>query len=525
MINVTGRVLRGWLLGGLMVLLSLATGGIAHAAPQVKSHRVLIVYDARNPRIGGDTKIATVQRLLTSVGVPTQTKALDAYRAGQLTSQKYQGVVTLVTGKSPQATSAAFNRDRSQFTGVQLHIGSGLNAQEARQLGATRRTLYHQQLTVKAQASWQLLPFSEQLTVLPQSAGRAVGRLVAQGPHQPTYAYGTVRGRYGYLPYLAQDGLSLTLAMRTVAQLFHQTHRHRPLLTITGVTPYSSLARLRRLSRQLAAADIPFAVSTTTVTRNTELQGFAEFTRTLREIERDGGVVFLQAPTVHAANAKSGEALEQTMVAALNQLGQRQVMPVGLSAPAYWNQDKLLRQHGLSRASDVVLGPNSATPVYAQRDNLGATYDRAWFGLPLRSLQTQRAGQIKATDFALPTALTVPLPESAHQLDVTLAQIKAFRADWYRPETTLTTRLTSASATFAYRQGTYRLNGRVVTVLPQATGIPQSHFTRKHRVVLGTYFKYQGWVLLAFFTLTTVVLVAFLVVGRRIYRRKFLRQK
>ncbi|GEO68964.1 hypothetical protein [Levilactobacillus acidifarinae] len=511
------------LFGSLCLGLALLNGPVAHAQSQIKTQRVLIVYDARNPRADGPAKIATLQRLLASVGVPTQTEALAHYHAGQLTTQKYQGVVTLVNWPTDHGHNAAFTRDRERFTGRQLHIGQDLSDAEARHLHATPQTRYHQQFTLRSGQSWQLLPFSENLTVLPSHGDRQLGQLQIQGTDRTTYAYGTVRGRYGYLPYLANDGLSLVLAMRTVAKLFHQTGTQRPLLTITGVTPYSDLRRLRQLGQQLAAANIPFAVSTTTVANNTALQGFSAFTRTLRAIERDNGVIFLQTPTVHAANAKSGNALEQLMVAQLNQLGQRQVIPVGLSAPAYWNQDKLLRRHGLQRASDVLLLPNPKTPVYAQRDNLGATYDRTWFGLSLRSLQTQRDGQLTPDHLALPTAITTAMPTSARQLTATMRQIKALPVTWYQPQQQLQTSLVSASATFAYRRGTYLLNGRAVTIGAEATGVPRYHFTRKNKVVLGNYFKYQGWILLGFFAVTTVVLVTFLVVGRRIYRRKFMR--
>lgn len=520
---------RDWGLVGLVVGLLLGlvfvTGSVAHAQSQIKTQRVLIVYDARNPRAGGPAKIATLQRLLAGVGVPTQTEALSDYHAGQLTTQKYQGVVTLVDWPSGHGHNAAFTRDRDRFTGRQLHIGQNLSPTEARHLHVTPKTRYHQQFTLRAGNSWQLLPFSENLMVLPGQTDHQLGQLQAQGTDRTTYAYGTVRGRYGYLPYLANDGLSLILAMRTVATLFQQTGSQRPLLTITGITPYSDLRRLRQLDRQLAAANIPFAISTTTVANNTALQGFSAFTKTLRAIERDNGVIFLQTPPVHATDAQSGNTLEQLMVAQLNQLGQRQVIPVGLSAPAYWNQDKLLRRHGLQRASDVLLLPNPTGPVYAQRDNLGATYERTWFGLSLRSLQTQRDGQLTPDQLALPTAITTPMPTSARQLAATLRQIKALPVTWYDPQQRLQTSLTSASATFAYRRGTYLLNGQAVTIGEEATGVPRYRFTRKNKVVLGNYFKYQGWALLIFFTGTTVVLVTFLVVGRRIYRRKFMRQR
>jgi len=43
-------------------------------------------------------------------------------------------------------------------------------------------------------------------------------------------------------------------------------------------------------------------------------------------------------------------------------------------------------------------------------------------------------------------------------------------------------------------------------------------------VALDRYFKVQGNILLVFFTFTTIVLVTFLILGRRIYRRMFRRK-
>ncbi|MDT7015073.1 hypothetical protein [Levilactobacillus namurensis] len=126
------------LAGGLAIPLT------AHAAT---SRRVLIVYDAINPTANGQQKLAAVQRILASLNLPTQTERLSDYQAGQLTDKAYQGVVTLNNWPQGRLTNAAFLRDRRQFTGRQLHIGSGLDAQEARQFGARRETLYHSNLS------------------------------------------------------------------------------------------------------------------------------------------------------------------------------------------------------------------------------------------------------------------------------------------------------------------------------------------------------------------------------------------
>jgi len=513
------------LLLGLLCWEQLGTAPVQAAATPTAQKRVLVVYDAINPTVSGQKKLAAVQRILTSLNLKSQTERLSDYHAGQLTTAKYRGVITLNNWEQGRLSNRAFITDRQHFTGTQLHIGSGLDAQEARRLGATRHTVYHQQFVLQSGTNWQLLPFSTDLTLLEQLAKgtQRFGTLRTQSAGLAPHAYGVVHGKTGYLPYLTADGFSLTLASQTIAALFGQTQRHQPLLTITNVTPYTNLTLLKRLGQRLYQAGIPFAVSTTSVADNTTFHAFKRFTGVLTELENEGGVIFLQAPIVGATNAQSGEVLEQQLVGQLNQLGQRQAFPVGISAPAYWNQDRVFRRHGLQRATAVMLLPNPATTTFAKQDNLGATYQQAWYGLPLRSLQTVQNGHHDVGDLTwyLPTALTVPMVDSAKQLTATMRQVTAVQTTWYAPAQHLSSRLTSASATFRYRHGSYFLNGREIQVGQAGVDLPQFHPQRKNHVALKGYFQVQGWILLIFFTIVLVVLVIFIIVGRRIYRRMF----
>ncbi|WP_203643055.1 hypothetical protein [Levilactobacillus andaensis] len=511
---------------GLLVILSLICGlWGGEQSVQAATRRVLIVYDALNPKQQGQTKLVAVQRLLASAGMQTRTEQLTAYRAGQLTSRRYQGVVTLNNWSAGHLKNTAFIRDRDAFTGKQLHIGAGLDATEASRLRSKRVTVRHQQFLLKHQHNWQLLPFSENVTLLKPAKGVPnFGTLTTQQTSLPDHPYGTVVGNRGYLPYLEPKGLSLLVAMQMIARLFGNQQSRAPLLTITGVTPYSDLNRVRQLAQRLSAAGIPFALSTTSVANNTSMQAFTRFTKTLRFVEQHQGVIFLQAPVVGAVNAQSGNSLEQLMVAELNQLGQRQVIPVGISAPAYWNQDQILRRYGLQRASDVLLLPNPTTTTFAKQDNLGGTTSTTWYGMTWRSLQTVRNGQIQQVRPALPTAVTVQLPTSTKQESALLRQLRQAKVTWYAPTKQMKTRLVSASATFGYRKGTYYLNGSPVKVRNRATGVPNYHFERKNFVALSGYFKVQGWILMTFFVITTIVLGVFLFLGRRIYRRMFMRK-
>lgn len=515
----------------LIALVVLSVVGIGWERPttaQAVGKRVLIVYDALNPTVNGQKKLAGIQQIFASTGVATQTEKLSDYYSGQLTTQRYRGVVTLVNWPQGNLRNPAFSHDRQVFTGKKLHIGQGLSLAEAQQLHAKRRQVYHQQLVLTSAGQRQLLPFSEDVTLLAVNhKAHNFGYLSPQNRGIGRYPYGTVMGQAGYLPYFESSGFSQVMATRTITQLFGRPRQTRPLLTITGVTPYSNLPRLTRLATQLNEAGIPFAVSTTSVADNATLAAFSRFTKALRVVENNQGIIFLQVPIVGAANRKSGPLLEQTMVEELNQLGQRQVMPVGVSAPVYWNQDKILRQYGLTRSNNVLLLPNPVTTTFAQQDNLGATYQLTWTGISLNSLLTVKNGRQIAVDrlkFPVHTALTVPFPTSQKRLAATLKQVTRLNVNWYRPQDQLRTKITSASATFGYHRGIYYLNGSPVTIGTDATGVPNYHFSQTRHVALDSYFKVQGNILLVFFIVTTIVLVVFLFLGRKIYRQMFRRQ-
>lgn len=496
---------------------------------QASTKRVLIVYDAINPTVNGQQKVDGLQRLFTSLGIQTQTERLSDYYAGQLTTKKYQGVVTLVNWPQGHLTNAAFVKDRQAFDGTQLHVGQSLSQAEATNLHSKRQQVYHQQFSLHDGKQQQLLPFSDDITTLTATGSdvKTIGQLTTQAPVKRQYAYGTIRGQYGYLPSFSAKGFSFVVASRVVAQLFQKTTSNRPLLTITGVTPYSDLKQLTRVSHALKQAKIPFAVSTTSTAENTTMHAFQNFTDSLRQVELDGGVVFLEAPYVGTANAQSGNTLEQTMVAQLNQLGQRQVFPVGISASNFWNQDQVLRRYGLQHANHVILLPDPTTTTFAKQDNLGTTFTSAQYGLSLASLQSVKNGQqVTQSDlkFAMPTAITVGLPDSTKGVTAMLKRITNTSLTWENPATSWRTQINSASATFQYRLGQYYLNGRQVTVKTKASGVPRYQPKVKTKVLLSTYFKFQGWFLFGFFTITTVVLIVFLVLGRRVYRRMFMRK-
>ena len=491
------------------------------------STRVMLVYDSQNVANNDQAKIAAVQRMMTGLHIKVRTLAAEDYYAGEL--KHYQGVITLINWPQTGINNTAFIRDRNQFKGVQLHIGTNLTATEAHQLQVKRLKIYQQQLFLQSddRQIHQLLPFTSSMTVLTNLPAKAkvIGHLKAQSLLTNEYPYGTIVGRYGYLPYLSTGGYSLVLATQTIATLFGTSGRYQPLLTITKVTPYSDLNLLNKLSQTLYQQGIPFAISTTTVGTNGKFKAYQRFAKVLRLIENRGGVVFLKTPVVGGVTASSGPGLSKLMDSYVIQFAQNQVYPVGISTSAYWNQDRVYRQNALVKANQVLLLPNPKTTTYAHQDNQATVFGQAFYGVSADSFETMKAGdQLSklALNFAIPTALTVTMPNSQTSLHDLTRRIQRMNYQWFDPAQQMaTTMIKSGTATISYRRGTYLLNGAATQVTASTPTTQTLAAVKPEESWMNRFFKTQGVVLLVFFSVTLGIFVLFIIIGHRVYLNMF----
>lgn len=499
-------------------------------AKQTNSKRVLLVYDSQNKAHDQQTKIAAVQRILTSLQINVKTEAAVDYQAGQLAH--YQGVITLINWPQLKITNADFLRERQNFTGTQLHIGPNLTAEEALGLHATPQNIYQQQLILTGENDklQQLLPFQTSmvaLTNLPANA-HTIGHLKVQSSVLTQYPYGTIVEDRGYMPYFKTGGYSLMLATKTIADLFAgqtEDSAHQPLLTITKVTPYSNLKLLDHLSQRLYDRGIPFAISTTTVEGNSKFHAFQRFAKVLRRIENRGGVIFLKAPVVGGVMASSGPELNGIMDSYIIQLAQNQVYPVGISASAYWNQDKVYRENALKKADQTLLLPDPATVKYAKQDNRAMTFKNSFYGVSATSFNTVNSGErlsLSAPSFAIPTALTFTMPNSQNSLNDLERRIERMNYHWLDPVTNMpATMINSGTAAISYRAGTYFLNGRAQQITEQPPKTRTLKAVKPREIWANKFFKTQGTILMFFFVVTFVIFSLLLFVGRQLYLKMF----
>lgn len=495
-----------------------------HASTQ----KVLVVYDSQNVSQGGNQSLDTLQRLMASYHFEVTTVKLDRYKQGEIEKENYQGVISMVNWPEAHINNQQFNHDLQLYSGIKLHIGQNVSDSEQSGLKVKLKQLYHQQLTVSGkEGTSQLLPFTDSMQVVPQSDakhGKSFGTLIPQASGNEKYAYGWVEGKSGYLPFIANDGLSMLLAAQTIGNLFGCAKQQAPLLTITGVTPYSDLNQLSRLTSQLFAMGIPFAVSVRSVADNTNLKAFDRFTTVLRKIENQNGVVFLQTPEAIDPNSSSGSELKQLMQDYFISLGRKQVLPVGISTTNDWNQNEMLRTNGLEQANSVLLLPNSHDFQDNSSKLTAGVADTNYFAMSLKNFQTVH----KLTDesWTMPTSVTVKTPSNNQQTKDILDRIGRVNIDFLDPASLDQPMEISAGALrISYLHGNYTLNGEPTTISQQNkfSVAPEKAKTTVSKI--NRFFKFQSNIMLIFFGFVLIILVIFIVLGRRIYRGMFTRRQ
>ncbi|MGA3231349.1 hypothetical protein ACA593_00970 [Lactiplantibacillus pentosus] len=242
-------------------------------------------------------------------------------------------------------------------------------------------------------------------------------------------------------------------------------------------------------------------------------------------MENRGGVIFLKTPVVGGVTASSGPGLNKLMNSYLIQFAQNQVYPVGISSSAYWNQDRVYRTNSLAKANQVLLLPNPATTTYAHQDNQATIFKQAFYGISATSFESVKQGanlSRSGLDFAIPTALTMTMPNRQASLEDVTRRIHRMNYQWYDPTQQMPQTLIKAgTATIGYHQGTYFLNGAATQVTNEAPKTQTLAPVKPAQSWMNRFFKTQGVVLLVFFSLTLGIFGLFIVIGRRVYLNMF----
>ncbi|CAD5898768.1 hypothetical protein [Carnobacterium maltaromaticum] len=401
----------------LVSCFSYPTSVFADTKPDESEMKLLLVYDSLDTSGSGEEKISTLQRLLTSFNVVVTTISVAEYHENEMSD--FNGIITLINAPDLAIENPFYLKDRDAFTGLKLHIGGNLPMKWQKQLGIELEQINGERGNLVSLSEKANEVMETELTVEVAAgiseAAEEFGRIDFEN-HNELKPYGILNGNSAYLPYLKPDGLSFILTSQLIQKWLKQTGTFNPMLVFTDVTPFSNLPLIKYLADQLYDAGIPFALSATSVWQNVDLKAMKNYTDMLRYVAARNGGLLLKTPEVMGVSREQRD-LAAIMPKTIDELVADNVFPVGISAPAYWNQDTEYQQDGLSYSSTVLLLPNPKKLQYRDKTTTAPIYDTTYFGLPVSSLKAVEWGAIERHKFNTPTALTYKIPDTRKEWD------------------------------------------------------------------------------------------------------------
>ena len=214
--------------------------------------------------------------------------------------------------------------------------------------------------------------------------------------------------------------------------------------------------------------------------------------------------------------------MRQDLTSYVVSLAKYQVYPIGISTQGFWNQDEVLRKNFLMSADHWLLLPNSDV-VYVDQDNNSNVVERSFLGISASSLNSVK--KTSETRFSTPTSVLIPLPHSTKELTDFKEQINKLNFAWFDPmEMTMSTSINTGTSTVSFKNGNYFVNGKQESI---GTADSSSVFneTIKQKPLLSNYFNIQGNVLTILFVIVAIVLIIFILMGRKIYWNRFNKRK
>ncbi|WP_058300768.1 hypothetical protein [Gorillibacterium timonense] len=451
-----------------MVVFAAPSSGAAPAGEAPAPESVLLLYDSLAKGTADERTLPVVERLLSAFGSSVTPVSLDRYKSGML--EEYPRTI-LLRNRPDLAPSEEVLAELNQYAGKRFALFGSAAASR----------------TGEGSAADPLATWAE--------------------------------SRVSQLPTGADGTLKLANALR---EWFGVKKEGDVYLLIKEAYPFSDLDLLEEFADRLGEAGIPFLLATRPVFSNTEYPAMLRYLESLKYVQSRGGSILVQTPVVKLAATRADTTLRSKMDGFLDTLMNGGIVPLGVVSEAYWTYDREFAEGGLSFFDSAALLPD-VNPVYMERLPSSKAFASSLYTFSPEELPLSELSQANLPTFPVDTALAYDLPETREEMEELLRQLKASWLDYsdYKNEahTVRTERRIASSA-----DGILTLDGQPVSIdyVPRQVSADFEYAT-KDPVSFARLFRAQNRFFLVIIVAALIAFVALIGIGRRLYRRKFLK--
>ncbi|MFE4712251.1 hypothetical protein ACFRAM_15375 [Paenibacillus sp. NPDC056722] len=483
--------------------------------------RVLLLFDSLAKGTVHEGNVDELQKQLAAYSAQVTLVHLDQYVKGAMND--YSNVITVINAADITTDNHVFLEDLADYKGQYLHIGYNPMAD--------MKDTLHLSVAVQPGGSASLrigglpeasLQVQDMPYIAASEADRSYGNLLFLGSSvQAPYAVSS--GKYTYVPYLKQgDGSSLAMAC-VLREWLRITDIPHSYLVLKEIYPFTDLSLLQQMAERLYQKGIPFIASIRPVFTNTDFPAMMRYLEALKAVQARNGSIVVNVPVIGPVISRSDDTLREKMSSFINLLADQGVAPLGVGAESYWTYDKEYAQDGLLFFDSAVLFPNKELH-YMEQTNTSKAFISSLYSVPLDDLVTQyKTGSSGLTDLPMDTAIVADFPEDEAGMENLLQKLEQSWIPFadYKQEAH---KVATDTYTITSSQGVISINGQELNIdySPKAVSA-DFEYEQKQVKSFTRLFSVQNQFFIVAIIVSLVFFGGLLVIGYRMYRRKYMK--
>lgn len=498
----------------LLIIFGLAIPVQAQAVNHEPPPSVLIVYDSLGVGTEQAGNVEALKRLLAAFSVRVTVQSIDSYTAGTLDS--YSKLIEIHNRSDLMGEMNEYSADLQSYKGDVLYIGEMPRNKLLHSLGL-------QVKAVEKIADLAIGPFIEKsihLSSVLDSTLPGIQRYGSLKIQDKSYPYAIRKGKYAYVPFMKKDTLSEIVLPYILKDWLQEEEQGHYYLVFKEIYPFSDLLLLEHMSDQLYEAGIPFIVSVHPVFSNDDYPAMKRYINTLKYIQSRNGTILVESPVVATTIQDLDRSLYHQMEHFIDVLAEAGVVPLGMGAEMYWSYDEHYVAEGMAFFDSVVLFPDKR-PVHKEERNSSAAFMSSLYSVDSAFLKRYLTEDRLVESLPMDTAITYDFMQEEDELEDLMDRL---RNSWitFDDYKNGVHRVKTDNNELISENGSLVLNG--VNLGIQASHVETSsdyEYKQKEQKSFETWFTVQNKIFIIIILITLFVFSGFLIIGYRMYKRKF----
>lgn len=517
---ISQRVLRTSLLLIICLMLPLFSPSVT-SADQTEKTSVLLMYDSLANGTPREGNVEAVQRILASFGVQVTLTSYDRYEEGTLL--KFGKVIMIRNSDDLSKMPELFKQDMNEYVGEYMHIGNGLPPNIRQEMNIEVQLLDQDTIRLAIGQLSQSSLTANSISYITKFAGTSYGQITSE-KMKTNSPYGVIQGKYAYIPYLLKGNLSEQAAAYVVKDWLSVKTPSQNYVLFNEIYPFSDLDLLNEMADRLYDAGIPFIASVQPVLNNLDFPAMKRYLEALKHLQSRNGSLIVNAPVVNSTISQDITILKAQMSAFLNALAGYGIVPMGVGTELYWTYDQHYTGNGLSFFDSGIIFPNQRL-MYRAQTTTSSVFASSVYTMKAEELSKYTMSNRILDPLPMNTAFVYPFPVDHKALETTMDTLRSSWttiADYKNGVHTVRTETNELTS----HRGHLQINGHAIVLNNNIVEIDSDHaYVQEVKKSFTTLFSVQNNIFIVLILMTLFVFMVFLIIGYRMYKRKFMHQE